>query len=49
MWNCSQCEINGTPSEEENELHVFQHSGIPELGCTENHLAILKDLSCSIF
>lgn len=31
-------------SEEENELHLFQHSGIPELGCTENHLAILKDL-----
>ena len=36
-------------SEKENELHVFQHSGIPELGCTENHLAILKDLSYSIF
>ena len=36
-------------SEEENELHVFQHSGIPELGCIESHLAILKDLSYSIF
>ena len=36
-------------SEEENELYVFQHSGIPELGCTENHLAILKNLSYSIF
>ena len=36
-------------SEEENELYVFQHSGISELGCTENHLAILKNLSYSIF